>query len=63
MGKEEDIFGSVITIIVFGNINMKKERGGILPGIILQGSVNGIYFQKSERLSVKPHECYVLLFL
>ena len=40
MGIGVDIFGSATVIIVPGNINMKKGRGGILPGTISPDHAN-----------------------
>jgi hypothetical protein len=36
-GEEEDIFGYAMATIATGITGMKKEHGGILPGIILPG--------------------------
>jgi len=40
MEKGEAIFGFVMDIAVFGIIGLRKEHGGILPGIILSGPVD-----------------------
>ena len=46
-----DTFGVVIIIHAYGNINMKREPGGILPGITLRYHV-----KETESLSKKINE-------
>jgi hypothetical protein len=62
-GEEEDIFGCAMVTIATGITNMKKEPGGILPGIILPGRVDHLlifYLKHHSGEMEKSHHNFML---